>query len=456
MIEKGGKSMTKDLTKGNPTKLILLFTLPLLLGNLFQQFYSMADTVIVGRTIGVNALAAVGATGSIMFLILGFAQGLTSGFSIVTAQRFGAEDYEGVRRSVTTSVMLSAVITVILTALSMSLAMSVLKIMNTPSEIIEDSYRYIIVIYGGIGACVLFNLLSNIIRALGDSKTPLVFLIIACILNIALDFIFILSFSMGVAGAAWATIIAQLLSGILCILYMIKKLPILRFHKNDWKPDCHWIVRHLKVGLPMAFQMSIIAIGTMILQTALNALGATAVAAFTAAQKIDTVATQPLMSFGVTMSTYAAQNYGAGNISRIRQGVRQCSILSVVVSLLSGAGIILASTTFVKLFVGGDQPEVIRLAKIYLIFNCSMYFMLSLLFIYRYTLQGLGKSLIPTVAGIMELIMRTIAAVFLAQSIGFAGVSMASPIAWIGALIPLAFAYFYTIKKLEKSSLRHI
>lgn len=448
--------MTKDLTKGNPTKLILLFTLPLLLGNLFQQFYSMADTVIVGRTIGVNALAAVGATGSIMFLILGFAQGLTSGFSIVTAQRFGAEDFEGVRRSVTTSMMLSAVITVILTALSMSLAMSVLKIMNTPSEIIEDSYRYIIVIYGGIGACVLFNLLSNIIRALGDSKTPLVFLIIACILNIALDFIFILSFSMGVAGAAWATIIAQLLSGILCILYMIKKLPILRFHKDDWKPDRHWIVRHLKVGLPMAFQMSIIAIGTMILQAALNALGATAVAAFTAAQKIDTVATQPLMSFGVTMSTYAAQNYGAGNISRIRQGVRQCSILSVVVSLLSGAGIILASTTFVKLFVGGDQPEVIRLAKIYLIFNCSMYFMLSLLFIYRYTLQGLGKSLIPTVAGIMELIMRTIAAVFLAQSIGFAGVSMASPIAWIGALIPLAFAYFYTIKKLEKSSLRHI
>ncbi len=444
--------MTKDLTKGNPTKLILLFTLPLLLGNVFQQFYSMADTVIVGRTISVNALAAVGATGSIMFLILGFAQGLTSGFAIITAQRFGAEDFEGVRRSVATSVILSAAITVVLTIISMLLAMPVLKIMNTPPEIIEDAYRYLIVIYGGIGASVLFNLLSNIIRALGDSKTPLVFLIIACILNIALDFIFILNFSMGVAGAAWATIIAQLLSGLLCILYIIKKLPILRFHKNDWKPERHWIGRHLKVGLPMAFQMSIIAIGAMILQTALNTLGATAVAAFTAAQKIDMVATQPLMSFGITMSTFAAQNYGAGNISRIRRGVRQCTLISVIVSLLGGVGIILAGTTFVKLFVGGDQPEVINLAKIYLIFNCSMYFVLSLLFIYRYTLQGLGKSLIPTVAGIMELIMRTLAAVFLAQSIGFAGVSMANPIAWMGALIPLAAAYFYTIKKLERSS----
>lgn len=444
--------MTKDLTKGNPTKLILLFTLPLLLGNVFQQFYSMADTIIVGRTIGVNALAAVGAAGSIMFLILGFAQGLTSGFAIITAQRFGAEDFEGVRRSVTTSVILSAAIAVILTLISMLLAMPVLKMMNTPPEIIEDAYRYIIVIYGGIGASVLFNLLSNIIRALGDSKTPLVFLIIACILNIALDFIFILNFSMGVAGAAWATIIAQLLSGLLCILYIIKKLPILRFHKNDWKLDRHWLGRHLRVGLPMAFQASIIAIGAMILQSALNALGATAVAAFTAAQKIDMVATQPLMSFGITMSTFAAQNYGAGNFSRIRQGVRQCTLISVVISLLGGLGIILAGTTFVKIFVGGEQPEVVSLAKIYLIYNCSMYFVLSLLLIYRYTLQGLGKSLIPTIAGIMELIMRTLAAVFLAHSIGFTGVSMANPIAWIGALIPLAAAYFYTIKNLEKSS----
>lgn len=440
--------MTKDLTKGSPAKLIFFFTMPLLFGNIFQQFYSMADTIIVGRTLGVNSLAAVGATGSIVFLVLGFAQGLTSGFSVITAQRFGAGDEVGVRRSVLTSGILSLIITIILTIISVSTAREVLMAMRTPPEILEDSYRYLVVIYFGIFASVLFNLLSNIIRALGDSKTPLYFLIIACILNIGMDFLFILVFKMGVAGAAWATILAQLVSGLLCVVYILKKLPILRFTKADFKLENAFISHHMKIGLPMAFQMSIIAIGAMILQVALNDLGSTAIAAFTAAQKIDVVATQPLASFGITMATFAAQNYGANQVKRIQVGVRQCTLMSLGFSIAGGLLVILTGNFFVQLFVGQGQPEVLKLAETYLIINGATYFMLGLLFLYRNTLQGLGHSFVPTVAGIMELIMRTIAALYLAKVIGFAGVSMANPIAWFGALIPLAGAYFYHMKKM--------
>lgn len=444
--------MTRDMTRGNPARLILSFTIPLLLGNIFQQFYSMADTVIVGRTIGVDALAAVGSTGSLSFLIIGFAQGLTAGFAVVTAQRFGADDEDGVRRSVTTSVVLSLIITVVLTTISTCFARPILELMQTPADIIDNAERYVTVIFSGIGASVLFNLLSNIIRALGDSRTPLLFLIIACVCNIALDFLFILTFHMGVAGAAWATILSQALSGLMCLYYIHRRLPILTLHKRDWKMERGFTWQHVRVGLPMGFQFSIIAIGSMILQSTLNTLGSEAVASFTAAQRIDQLATQPLNSFGVTMATYAAQNYGAGDIKRIRTGVRQCTLISVGVSLLGAVFMFLCGGSVVRLFVGADQPQVVDNACIYLYLNCSMYFLLALLFVYRNTLQGLGKSFIPTFAGFMELGMRTAAAVFMAQYFGFTGVCTANPLAWIGAVVPLGITYFLTIRKLERES----
>lgn len=440
--------MTKDMTHGSPARLILFFTIPLLLGNLFQQFYNMADTMIVGRTIGVNALAAVGSTGSLMFLILGFAQGLTAGLSVITAQRFGAEDMAGVRRSVAASLVISAGVTVVLTLLAVTTARPLLKLMQTPPEIMEDALRYITVIYWGIVASMLFNLLSNIIRALGDSRTPLVFLVVACVLNIILDFLCIQGLHMGVEGAAVATIISQAVSGVLCIFYIFKKLPALRFVPGDWRLGWEIYAPHLRVSLPMAFQSSIIAIGAIILQWALNQLGAAAVAAFTAAQKIDQFATQPLMSFGITMATYAAQNYGAGNIPRIRTGVWQVTVMSVAVSIVGGLLTIAGGPFLVQLFVG-NQPEVIDLAQIYLRINGATYFILALLFIYRNVLQGLGRSLVPTVAGMMELIMRAVAALVLAAPLGFAGVSMANPVAWIGAVVPLSIAYFLTIRRLS-------
>ncbi|WP_211747780.1 MATE family efflux transporter [Paenibacillus sp. Marseille-Q4541] len=440
----------KDLTKGNPIKLIIAFTIPLIIGNLFQQFYNMADTFIVGRTIGVNALAAVGSTGSILFFVIGFVQGMTAGLSIVTAQRYGANDITGIRKSVGASMIISAVFTIFLTIISVIFTKPVLIMMKTPPEIIDDAYRYLIVINWGIGAAVMFNLLSNLLRALGDSRTPLLFLVIASVVNVALDFLFILVFNMGVAGAGLATVIAQLTASVLCLYYIHKRIPLLQFKNADWKMNKKLIKEHLTIGFPMGFQASIIAIGAIILQITLNGLGSASVAAYTAAQKIDMLATLPMSSFGVTMATFVAQNYGAGKLDRIRLGVRQCIWVSGSFSVVVGILVILFGPAGVGLFVGADQEEILSLSRLYFISNGSAYLLLSLLFIYRFTLQGLGQSMIPTVAGIMELAMRVVAAIFLTAQIGFLGASLANPLAWIGAVIPLGIAYYVSMKKLMK------
>ncbi len=439
--------MTKNMTVGNPAKLIFFFTIPLLIGNLFQQFYSMADTLIVGRTIGVDALAAVGCTGSISFLILGFAQGLTSGLSIITAQRFGAQDMDGIRKSFAHSAVISLGVTVVLTAIALPAAMPFLRLLQTPEEIIQDSYSYLSVIYGGIIASVLFNLFSNILRALGDSRTPLIFLVIACILNIVLDFGFILIFQSGVAGAAWATVISQLFSALLCFVYMMKRFPVLHLRREDWRFSWEEASRHLRLALPMAFQSSIISIGAIVLQFTLNGLGANAVAAYSASQKIDQLASQPVNSFGVTMATFAAQNYGAGKFDRIRKGVRQCCAMSLSFAVVIGLVNILFGYQLSTLFVGPEEVEVLNLSHTYLSITGCAYWVLALLFILRFTLQGLGQSFAPTIAGIMELIMRSFAAIVLSIFFGFAGVCTASPLAWVGSCIPLSIAYLLTMRR---------
>lgn len=441
--------MTKTLTEGNPAKLILFFSLPLIIGNIFQQFYSMADTLIVGRTIGVNALAAVGCTGSITFLILGFVQGLTSGLSIITSQKFGANNEDAVRKSFAASILISSAVAIITTVFSVLLTRPLLELLQTPAEIIDDATAYLVIIFLGIPATILFNLLSNAVRALGDSKTPLYFLIFACCVNIVLDLVFILYLHLGVAGAGIATILSQLLSGILCIFFIIKKVPILRLKKADFQIHYEVIASHLSIALPMAFQMSIIAIGSLMLQFALNGLGAASVAAYTASQKIESIATMPLGSFGTAMATYAAQNYGAGKFSRIRKGVFQCILMSGSFSILSGAINVIAGSQLTSIFVGSQETEVLSLSHTYLVISGCFYFALALLFIYRFTLQGLGKSFIPTVAGIMELIMRAVGALVLTGAFGFAGACASNPLAWIGACVPLAFSYYRTMKKLK-------
>lgn len=438
-----------DMTSGKPYKLIFYFTIPLFIGNLFQQFYNIADTLIVGRALGENALAAVGSTGSINFLIIGFAQGLTAGLTIITAQRFGARDPKGVRRSFATCISISAIVAVLLTLLSVIFVRDILQWMQTPADIIDQAEEFITIIFWGIPFSIAFNLLSNVLRALGDSRTPLFFLVIAVIVNIVLDLILIPYFHMGVAGAGIATVTAQIVASLLCAFYIFKKINILHFRRKDFGLNKEEWTTHLRVGLPMGFQSSIIAIGSIALQTALNSLGTQVVAANTAAARIDQFATQPMASFGITMATFTAQNLGARKFSRIMEGVKQCLIMSCSFSVVAGAAIIIFANQLVMMFLKEPDPQILSLSRIYFIINGSLYILLAVLFIIRYTLQGLGKSFVPTMAGIAELLMRTGAAVFLARSFGYPGAASANPLAWLGSLLVLIPSYVLAVKTLR-------
>jgi len=440
----------RDLTQGSPAKQILFFTIPLVIGNLFQQLYNFSDTVIVGQTLGVKSLAAVGATGSIMFLILGFVQGFTAGLSIITAQRYGARDIAGVRKSMASTLIVSALTTVIVTILSLLAVYPLLKIMQTPAEIFNQAFIFIAIILGGIFATMGYNVTANSLRAIGDSRSPLVYLIVGMIINIILELWFIIGLNYGVAGAALATVIAQLVSTILSFWHIYRFSPLLQVHRSDFKWDPVDIRIHLRAGLPMGFQSSIIAIGALVLQGALNTLGTDAVAATTAAQRIDQVATLPLMSFGITMATFAAQNYGAKQYERILIGVKQALFMSMGFGLFMGILEIAFGDFAVMLFVGADQQRVLDLAQQYFWANGAFYYILSALFIIRYVLQGLNDSKTPTFAGIAELIMRTVAAITLVGPFGFFGASLANVLAWIGSLIVMIPAYRRIIKKLRE------
>lgn len=439
--------MVKSMTSGSPAKLILLFALPLFVGNLFQQLYNMADAFIVGRILGVDALAAVGCTGSLSFFIIGFAQGLSAGFSMLTAQRFGANDAEGVRRSYASSLVLGGIIGVILTVPSVLFARDLLELLQTPPQILDDATAYIVVVFGGILATMLFNIVSNVLRALGDSKTPLYFLVVGCLVNVVLDIVLIMFTPLGVMGAGVATVIAQVVAGLACVWYIHVKFPILRLTRESWKLTRKDVVEHLHMGLPMGFQTSIIAIGSLMLQYALNGLGSTAVAAFTAASKLETLATLPLMSFGLAIGTYVAQNYGAGKLHRIRKGVLQCSAMSLAWAVFMGAVFLVFGKPLSTLFVGKDA-QVLDLSYTYLCIVAVALWVLGLLFVFRYSLQGLGQSFVPTFAGVMELVMRGACAVWLVGPLGFPGACMASPMAWVGSAVPLVIAFFITMRQL--------
>lgn len=444
------RNMTKDMTTGNPVKLILLFSIPLLIGNIFQQFYSMVDTIIVGRFIGVDALAAVGSTGSMSFLINGFVVGLTSGFAVLVSQKFGAKDEEGLKKAAASALVLSLIATVIVTLVSVLLAKPMLHLMNTPDNIIDDANAYIIIIYAGTIATVVYNIIAGILRALGDSKTPLYFLIVASILNIVLDIVFIVNFSMGVAGAAWATIISQGVSGLLCIIYTYKKYKILRLKKEDFKVKSRVYKKHLKIGIPMALQFSITAIGIMTVQGALNVFGSSAIAAYTAASKVLQIVMQPAITFGVTMATYCGQNLGAKNYIRIKEGVKKCTEISVITSIIAGIILVFGGKFFVGLFIENPDASILAYAQECLNYSAIFFIPLGLIFIYRNALQGIGDSFVPMMAGAYELIARAVVAFTLPRYIKFLGICLADPVAWLAAAIPLGITYFKRINHLLK------
>lgn len=440
--------MARNLTVGSPLRLIVTFTLPLLVGNLFQQGYALADAMIVGRTLGVDALAAVGASGSLQFLLFGFAMGCSSGLSIPVARAFGAGDMDRMRRAVATGALISAGVAAAITLLGTLGAPLVLGWLGTPPELMGPATRFLAIFFGGAAVTTSFNYLSAVIRALGDSTTPLVFLVIACVLNVALVLLFIRGLGMGVGGASLATVCAQLVSVLLCLLLVWRRMPALHLRRDDWRIDPEQLRTSSSLGLTMGFQISIIGLGAALLQVGINTLGTDAVAAFTAAMRVDQVAVIPLASLGVAMSTYVAQNAGAGQWRRVLDGVRQASGLAVGMAVVLGLGIWFGGTTLVRAFVGDGQPHVVSMAHQYLVVNAGLYAFVAVLFVLRNTIQGLGSTKAPTAAGILELAARGTMGLVAVAPLGFLGVVLAAPIAWVAALVPLVVAWRFHHRRL--------
>lgn len=442
--------MIKDMTKGSPMKLILGFSIPLLFGFLFQQFYSMVDTVIVGRFLGKENLAAVGTTGAVNFLIIGFCMGVCSGFSIPISHKFGAGDYSGLRKVVANCIWLTVAFAVVMTVLTTSLCRPILVVMKTPANILDAAYSYIWVIFLGIPVTFLYNMTSGVIRALGDSKTPVIFLVMSSFINIGLDLFFIVNLQWGVQGAAWATVISQGISGLCCLLFMIRKFEILRIRRDEWAPNRHLMGSLCGMGIPMGLQYSITAIGSVILQSATNTLGSDAVAAVTAAGRIGGFLACPFDAMGSTMATYGGQNVGAGKLDRIGQGLKSCIFLGAGYSVIALCISIFFGRPLATLFLDASEMAIINNVRFFMIITTSFYFPLALVNIIRFMIQGVGFPTFAILAGVFEMLARALAGFVLVPAIGFTGSCLGSPIAWVFADAFLIPAYFHVKKVLQK------
>lgn len=442
------------MTSGSTMKLILGFAVPLLMGMLFQQVYSLVDTIIVGRFLGVSALAAVGATGSINFLIVGFCQGICNGFALPVAQRFGAKDYDGLRKYVGNSAVLAIIFGGAITLITVIACRPILELMQTPSDIIDLSYNYIVVIFAGIPAIMLYNILSAYLRSLGDSVTPVIFLVISAGLNIGLDLLFIVTFKWGVFGAAFATVLSQAVSGILCLILIIKKFDILHLKRDDWKLDWDYTRYLLIMGLPMGLQYSITAIGSVILQSSVNTLGSTAVASMTAGSRISMFVVCPFDALGSTMATFGGQNVGAGRLDRLGRGLRSAVTLGAIYSALILVVLIFFGRDLILLFVNASEVTVIAQAKQFLVTNAAFYLMLALVNIVRFLIQGMGFSGFAVFAGVFEMVARALVGLVFVPIFGFTAACFASPLAWIFADCFLIPAFFHCRKKLQSAMTR--
>lgn len=443
--------MTRDLTQGNPFSLVLGFSVPVLFGFLFQQFYNIVDTAIVGKFLGKEALAAVGATGSLNFLVIGFCMGVCNGFAIPIAQKFGAKDFSLMRKFVMASVYLSVVFSVVLTVLTVVFCRPLLLLMRTPENIIDGAAGYIGVIFAGIPVIFLYNLTAGIIRSLGDSKTPLYFLIIASILNIVLDVVFITVFGWGVVGAAVATVISQGISGVMCLFYMSKKFEVLRMTKEDRKINSHLFPILCGQGVPMGLQYSITAIGSVILQASVNTLGSDAVASVTAGSKLGMFFVSPYDALGTTMSTWGGQNAGARKYPRLKQGLFVSCVIGFVYSIIAFLIMILFGNTLSRIFINADETLVLAQSHQFLILNSAFYFPLCLVNAVRFLIQGMGFSRFAILAGVFEMVARTLVGVVFVPVFGYSAACLASPAAWIFADCFLIPAFFWCYKKLELS-----
>ena len=447
-MEKTKSKAVKDLTSGSPVRLILGFAVPLLFGMLFQQFYNMVDTIIVGRFLGSGALAAVGSTGSVNFMIIGFCMGVCNGFAIPVSQMFGARDYRALRKYVTNSVWLSAAFAAVMTAATCILCRQILVWMDTPADIIDGAYSYIVIIFAGIPVVYLYNLLSAIIRSLGDSRSPLIFLGISSVLNIALDLLLVAP--LGVAGTAVATVAAQGVSGVLCLFYMKSKFDILHFEKDDWKFEKRFALRLCGMGIPMGLQYSITAIGSVVLQTSVNSLGSLAVASVTSASKISQFFCCMFAALGSTMATFAGQNVGARRLDRVDSGIRASAVIGSVYSVLAFLALFFFGNYIVLMFVDVSEAEIIQNARQMLLVNASFYIPLVFVNVVRFTIQGMGYSKLAILAGVCEMAARSVVGFFFVPMLGYQAVCFANPVAWIMADLFLIPAYIKLSKMMKR------
>lgn len=447
--------MTKDLTTGTPWKVIAQFSLPVIGGNLFQLFYTLADSVIVGKTLGADALAAVGATSTIVYFELCFIQGLTGGFGILLGQAFGERSEKRMRESVSSSWLISIFFTILLTILLGLITHPILAMMNTPEDIYQRTYDYLFIIFMGTGATVLYNMISNMLRALGDSKTPLYFLVFSSLLNIVLDIVFIVPFQWDVAGAAFATVLSQLISAVGCILVASKKFEVLHLSKDLLIPCKSSITEHLKMGCPMGFQMSVMCIGQLAMQSAVNGIGTSAIAGYTAANKVDQLAVLVDNAVGIAIASYVAQNYGARQWKRIRTGVTSCFLMLSVLNIIMGAILLLGKGYVVPMFIDNPTAEIISYSDGYLWTVVPFYLFLGALLVYRTAIQSMGNTWAPFGACILELIARVLCALVASRFFGYRAVCFSSPFAWMMALMLLIPVYFFIeCSKMKKYELK--
>jgi putative MATE family efflux protein len=439
--------MTNELTTGKPMKILLKFSLPILIGNIVQQLYYLIDSIIVGRFLGVDALAAIGSTGSVTFLFTGWIMGMTGGFSILIAQRFGANDTKGLKRYVAMSYYLCIIMAVLLTTVLLLSNQWILMVMNTPAEIFHDTYRFMRVVYIGITATIAYNMFNSILWALGDSKTPLYFLLISSILNIILDFLFVAILPFGVAGAGYATVVSQITASVLCFIYMLRKYPMLRLKREDAIFSGAIVKQLIRIGGPMGMQFSITAIGGMVVQMALNGLGPIYIAAFSASGKIQNIIVQAFPSLGVSLAAYVGQNTGAGKDDRVREGVRAAVIITIIWSVFALLFVLIFGAKFADLFVDDSSGMVFENARTFFYVVAAFYPILGLLYLYRNALQGLGDGFVPLLGGVCELIARITVTILLLKPYGYLGICWANPVAWVMALAPLMFVYYYRMRK---------
>lgn len=446
--------MIKDLTVGSPLKNIISFALPLFFGNLVMQIFQLSDMIIVGRLIGVDALAAVGATGPLYLVVLMIAFGFTGGLTIITAQRFGAQDFDGVKKSAYHCHFAALCISFIITVLVLIFLAPLLRLCNIPENIFKQAYNFMFVLSFSFPLIVFYNLLSGLIRALGDSKTPLYFLIFSCVLNILLNFLFIAVFKMGIVGSATGTLISNIIAVIACYVFIFAKMPLLWYDEKAWKYRQKIMNEHLRLAFPMALQFSILSFSIAIVQSVCNSFGKEVIAAFATATRIEQFATQPLLALGMSMATFSAQNWGANLLSRIRNGVQKTLFVTAFIALLGFIAVRFYGQYAISVFLDEDNAFIIDTGREYLIISTPFYFFLGLIFVLRNSIQGMGRPIVPLISSCLELIVRGFAAIVFAKSMGYIGVFYAGPVAWFVAGSYVACSYIYVVRTALKQKFR--